>query len=434
MIFHRPHTPYSVLHTAYLLLPILYTLYSLLYTYSPVALASTDPQSSTPSATATIPSTAATSSDSQAPTAPILIRPVDGTTTSDPRPEFVWRRSSDPNGNTVIYTLYLNGTATHLGISDSGNSSRSNYTARIENSEIKLLPSVSLTDGVYRWYVTASDPSGNSAQSAAWTLTIDTVAPSLTLLDLDTYHNPSIAEGSNFDIAGPKDVYFTVLSDPFVDIQITLTPLYSIPYTPYTIHSTTNSQGLAYLYQHLTPGKYTISIVAIDRGNNTTALPSFTVTVTQAQITVPLPPLPGLPASYSIPYTIYTIPSLPATIAKIETRLPLAYLTIGLLALTLAILLIFLWKRKYNLILVNSDGVAISEAVVYHSIPTTHSHYTPILVTKFSPISYLLEPNDHGRLYIPRLNRYSTLTIRLDSRTYILSLSAKRKLYTIVLG
>jgi hypothetical protein len=164
------------------------------------------------------------------------------------------------------------------------------------------------------------------------------------------------------------------------------------------------------------------------------------VTITQAQITVPLPPFTGIP-EIIIPYTPLSIPSLPATIAKLETRLPLAHLVVGLLALALAILLFFLWKRRYNLILVDTGGNAISEAIVYHSLPTKRSPYSPILVTSRPPLSYDLIPHDRGRLYIRHLGRYSTLTVRVnpagaqhDSRTYILSLSVPRKLYTIVLG
>src|SRR5689334_11953172 len=59
--------------------------------------ASTDPQYATSSATATIPETTGSTTDESGPTAPILIRPEDGTTTGDNKVEFVWRQSSDPN-------------------------------------------------------------------------------------------------------------------------------------------------------------------------------------------------------------------------------------------------------------------------------------------------------------------------------------------------
>ena len=394
------------------------------------ALASTDPINATVSATATVPTTSATTSDDRAPTPPILIRPIDDAITGDNSPEFVWRQSSDPNGNTITYVMYLNGVATYLGISNFGNSSGANYTARIDDNEIKLIPSASLADGSYHWYVTASDPSGNTSQSTIWDFTIDTTPPPLTLVDLDNYHNPVITDGASFDIAGPKDVYFTVLSDPSVEVQIALT---SPDSQIYLLKSNTDSQGLAYLYHHLTPGTYTVSIVAIDHSLNTTVLPDFTLTITQAQVTVPLPPFIDAP-DVVIPYTPITIPSLPATIAKIESRLPLAYLAIIMLAIAVALLLIFLWKRRFNLILLDDEGNAIMDATIYHSIPTKRSPYSPILVTKLTPISYLLSPSNHGRLYIHHLNRYSTLTIRLDYITYIFSMSASRKLYTIVLG
>jgi hypothetical protein len=112
----------------------------------------------------------------------------------------------------------------------------------------------------------------------------------------------------------------------------------------------------------------------------------------------------------------------------------LTYLVAILLAILICTLLIVLWKRRYNLILLDQAGNTIGHAVIYHSIPNTKSKYTQILVTKHEPISYTLTPSDHGRLYIHHLNRYSTLTIRLADVTYVLSISAQTKVYTIVLG
>ena len=185
--------------------------------------ASTDPQDATISATATVP-TLSDTSDRTPPTTPILVRPEDGTITGNNQPDFVWKSSTDTGSNTIIYTLYLNGIATYLGISNLGNSSGNGYSARIDGIETKLTVNIPLPDGNYNWYVTATDPSGNTGTSASWNLTIDTVAPSLTVVDLENYHNPTIAEGSNFDIDGPKDIHFTVQSDPYATVQMTLFP------------------------------------------------------------------------------------------------------------------------------------------------------------------------------------------------------------------
>ena len=388
--------------------------------------ASTDPQDATISATATVP-TLSDTSDRTPPTTPILVRPEDGTITGNNQPDFVWKSSTDTGSNTIIYTLYLNGIATYLGISNLGNSSGNGYSARIDGIETKLTVNIPLPDGNYNWYVTATDPSGNTGTSASWNLTIDTVAPSLTVVDLDNYHNPTIAEGSNFDIDGPKDIHFTVQSDPYATVQMTLFPS-SEPCDSecselLRLSATSNSSGFSYLNQHLIPGVYTITILAIDQAGNITVLPSFTITIHQATLIIKVPGITE--PIINIPYTpIAQLPaSLPATVSIIASRGTLLYPLILLLALILIVLLIILWKRKYNLILLNDQGIPLENTIIYHSIPKSKD-----------PISYKLAHNDHGRLFIPHLTRYSTLTIRTDTRTYILSISVSSKLYTIILG
>ncbi|MFH2085858.1 MAG: Ig-like domain-containing protein [bacterium] len=394
--------------------------WNLVLTRPQLALASTNLQSATVSATATIPTTPPVSSNLTAPVSPILIRPEDGTVTGDNHPEFVWHQSTDIDSNVVIYTLYLNGVATYLGITDTGNSSGAGYTARIETSDIRLLPTTDLPDGVYEWYVTASDLSGNTARSATWTLTIDTTTPPLTLVDLDIYHEPTLVQGTSFEIMGPKDIYFTLLSDPFVTIQISLSSLES---NVYHLTSNTNPSGLAYLYQHLSPSSYSVIVTAIDAGGNTTALPEFTLTITQAVATITIPGLPPI----IIPYTPYSLPSLPATIAQLQPisdNLPnIIYI---LLAVSILLLTIFLWRKKYNIIFLDyNNGQPLTNTKVYHSIP------------KLRATIYNLQSSERGRLYIPHLGRYSTLTIctvYLDiCTTTVLSLSTSRRLYTMIL-
>jgi hypothetical protein len=401
--------------------------------------ASTDPQNATTSATATIPATGGSTSDTESPTPPILISPTDGTVTNDNKVEFVWHQSSDPNGNTVTYTLYLNGVATYLGISGTGNSAGAGYTAHLDGTQVKLKPTNSLSDGSYNWRVVASDNSGNSATSTTWHFTIDTTPPPIYLTDVDEYHNlpynsgnPEQFEGLTFDIAGPKDVYLTVKSEPWSTLTVKFLDQDNLVIT--TVITPLNQSGIGYPYTHLPVGTYKVIISSFDQGGNTTILPEFTLTITQSQMTIPLPGLPGLPPSYTIPYTPISIPSLPATIAKIESRVSLTLLSVILLAIAMMILLLLIWYRKYNLILLNDQGLPLTNTKIYHSIPTTKSRYSSLWLTTRDPISYDLYTGDRGRLYIRHLNKYSTLTIKTENRTYILSLSARRRLYTLVLS
>ena len=387
--------------------------------FIPLALAGSDPLYATPSATATVPSFMV-ESDQVAPSTPILLRPVDHAVTGDPRPELVWRRSTDENSNAVLYTLYLNGVATFLGISGDGNSSGNGFTARVEAGDIRLLPTSPLPDGVYTWRVDAYDLSLNSSRSTTWSFTIDSTAPSLTIIDLDIYHEPTIIEGSNFDIAGPKDVYFTLHSEPYATIELSLTSLDS---NVYHLSSPTNFSGRATLYQHLDPGLYSVIALAIDHAGNTVVLPEFTLSVIATTLT-----LPGVPPIL-VPAIIHDLPStlahLPATISQIDSRLRLSYYLATLLAVTTIILLIILWRRRYNLVLLNDQLRFLPTATIYHSIPNQKSNI------------YHLGPSDHGRLYIPHLNRYSTLTIRQQGpilcTTHILSICTPARLYTLVI-
>lgn len=362
------------------------------------------------------------------PTIPVLYQPEDGTITNNNRRDFVWYQSTDPNGNTIIYTLYLNGVATYLGISNLGNSSGSGYTSQLDGQFVKLHPTVSLPDGVYDWYVTASDLAGNTSRSTTWRLTIDTTTPTIIVTDIDTYHHlhldssdpATVPPGLNFDIAGPTDVYFTV--DTKVYSNLTLQFFDSNNQQVAQSSWSSGSTGILHPYQHLFPGVYTVQISVVDQAGQAGALPAFTLTIHQAQISLPLPPVPGLPPAYNLPYTPFTVTSLPATIASLQTPGGLSTLLLLSLAIGIIWLLILFWRRRPNLLILDPHGDPVSVATVYHSN-----------LRQLATI-YHLRSTDRGYLYLPRLSRYSTLTLRLEDVTYILSLSTKRSLYTIVLG
>lgn len=422
------------------LLPLIGLMVYCLNGLMPHVHASTDPQYATSSATATIPSTTTTVNpgDTTAPTTPILISPTDGTHTSDDTPEFVWSQSSDPNGNTVTYTFYLNGVATYLGISNIGNSAGVGYTSRIDAGQIKLTPNTGHSDGTYNWYVVASDPSNNSSTSTQWNLTIDRLAPIITITDIDSYHDlalssntPESFEGLNFDINGSKDVVFTIISEPWSTLTLQFVNADNELISQQTI--VLDSSGTTYPSTFLLAGIYTLSISAYDLASNTTALPPFTLTITEAQITVPLPGLPGLPQDLNLKLPTNPVSSLPATISQVSSRFTLSDIIYTSLALALLWLLVLLWRKKFNIILLDIAGHPLTNTIVYHSIPTVRSKQTQILVSKHDPLSYSLSKHNHGKLYIPKLSRYSTLTVRTTTATHVLSISTAQKVYKITL-
>ena len=396
--------------------------------------------------TATIPAAPA-SDDNQAPTSPILIRPTDGSATADPHPELVWRRSTDPDGNTIYYDLYLNGVATYLGISNTGNSADNNYTSTVVDSEVRLIPTTALSDGHYTWLVRAYDLAGDYSNSTTWGFTIDTAPPNFVITSIDTHHDlaldstdpSSVSDDLSFEVTGPKDIYFTIETEPRTTIQLLF---YDSDGSLVTQTSGTTSSTISTLnlYSHLDSGLYTVQALAFDHVLLTTTLPPFDLSVTMPTLTLPIPGITP-PITLLIPPALKDLPStlahLPATVARISTRPGIAIIILTLIALALLLLLILLKKRRYNLILINPQGTPLKLATIYHSIPdsppSSHHLHTPAFLTHRAPFRYPLDTSDKGKLYIRKLNRYSTLTIRTKTSLHILSISRYHSPITLII-
>ncbi len=181
-----------------------------------------------------------------------------------------------------------------------------------------------------------------------------------------------------------------------------------------------------------TPGNADIYGFAIRHYNQNNELVEYTVgnighvEGVSVVATVKGTPQPGF-------INVISLPFLPATVARLITGYGIALILITLLAIGLLWLLIFLWRRRWNLLLLDIHGDPIKTAKVYHSIPDTRLPKSKVLITRKDPILFHLYKEDKGRLYIKHLSRYSTLTIRLEERTYLLSLSVKRSRYTLIL-
>lgn len=412
-----------------ILLQLCTTYYVLL---SPHALASTDPQTATVSATARVPSASPTTSDTTAPPAVILISPHDGTITNQSRPELVWKATFDSNSNLVNYTVYLSGVATYLGISNTGNSQQSNYISRLSDGNIYLTPTLDLAQGIYDWYVRATDGSNNSSYSTTWRFAIDQTPPTLIVLNIeDVYLNPMVSEGSIFDLAGPQEVKLIFATEAYATVSVSITKSdgqilsYSLP---------TSSSGLATLQVDLPLGQNNLVVTSFDSAGLTTTLPSFILNLT------PLPyaglnPPQKLTLPHYLPNIAYKFPLLPATISQIKDTNMIAYMPYILLAVLAIVLLILIWKRRYNILIIDvSTHQPYRSLIIYHSRPTHSAIFSPspkrLYVTNHEPILYQL--NHTGRAYIRHLGRYSSLTIRTpNGATHILSISHSQKKYAI---
>lgn len=412
-----------------LLLPVLFAAY--LLTPSNIY-AATDPINATVSATARVPSSSPTTGDTTAPPAVILISPHDGATTNQSRPELVWKTTFDLNSNNISYTVYLNGIATYLGVSNTGNSQQNNYISHLGDGNIYLTPTLDLPQGSYDWYVRATDGSNNSSYSTTWRFTIDQTPPPLTVVNIDDlYLSPPITEGTIFDLPGPQEVKIIFATEAYATVSVTITKSdgqvlsYSLP---------TNSSGLATLMVELPLGQNSVVTTSFDSAGLTTTLPSFILNLTST-------PYPGSigPDSLPIIRTLANIPdnlvSLPATISQIKDGNMIALIHYILLAIGILILLILIWNRRSNILIIDSStSKPYRSLILYHSRPThsaiVSSSLSRLFVTNREPILYRLNAN--GRAYVRRLGRYSSLTVRTpDGRIHILSLSVNLKHYTI---
>lgn len=396
---------------------------------SPIS-AGTDPISEDSPVSATIPIRSQPAGDVLAPSVPILLRPFDGYYAPDYTPEFVWRRSTDPDGNFVEYTFYLNGIATYLGISNLGNSSGTGYTAIIVDDEIRLTPLQSFADGTYEWKVVAYDSVGHQASSTVWRVTIDTLAPPITLTDIDQYHNlthstldpTSVPVNTHYQVIGPQAIPFTILTEPYLPVTIRALAVEDYQ-TSYSITGNADSQGLITLSLYLPADRYFIRISAIDRANLVSLLPDFQLTVVpglapQESIIIPLPGDQGsLVMRFPAPFHQF-----PATVAFVGSRPSLALMLLAMLAILIIILIIFLKKRP-NLLLFDSHLHPLTAATIYHS----YDGKPGVMIRHLRPLS-------NGRLYLRGLGRFSTLTIRTEAGTITLSIIRNRHIYTLYLS
>lgn len=171
----------TLIHQCKRLLFILFIL-ALSQLIPPVVSAATDPISSAPIVSATMP-------DVEAPSTPILISPEDNSLINDSTPEFIWAASTD-NVAVSYYQLYLDGAILFDNIPTTA-TDNSDYTLTLDpiTGYYQLIVKASLTEGSHTWKIAVFDTSDNSAESVTWTFTIDSLAPTFVITqigDLDT--------------------------------------------------------------------------------------------------------------------------------------------------------------------------------------------------------------------------------------------------------
>jgi hypothetical protein len=128
----------------------------------------------------------ATVADNAPPTTPILISPSNNSYVNTSLPTFVWEASTDDNG-IGHYRLSLDGSTLFDNIPTTAtDNSQYTLTFNAGNNRYSLTPKSQISQGTHTWQIGAYDNLNNLTNSATWTFTIDTQAPSFVLTQIGT--------------------------------------------------------------------------------------------------------------------------------------------------------------------------------------------------------------------------------------------------------
>jgi hypothetical protein len=192
--------------------------------------------------------------DRTAPTAPILITPVNGKHTNSMFPVLRWNRSTDLGSGVSNYRVIVNGTQIAIL-----SWSITNYSAIMSNNGIK------------NWRVKAYDKAGNTNVSTSWTMTIDTIPPVAPTLSLPA--NGSFAATNRLLLIWNKST----------DANLTE---YRIKIDGTYVASLTNTVT-NYRTPVLADGPHTWQITPRDRAGNSNVSAIWTVNVSTSGVTAP---------------------------------------------------------------------------------------------------------------------------------------------------
>lgn len=354
--------------------------------------ATTQTDSESPKVTVSIP-------DFIAPSAPILVAPSNNSHINSP-PTFTFKRSTDRDSS-ITYDLYVDGTLLFADISNTANKLGANYSSSVNTAEntisVFAVPTNLIKEGAHSWKVIAKDAAGNTTDSATWSFILDLTAPYIILNSVGPYTNlslssqdpASVPSNTRFQVQGPGYVKFTGATEPSATIQLKVTSSDPNKSKTYTTTATTDGTFSFDIYFEL--GRHNIELIAVDKAGNTSVLPDFNLIVSKE---VPVPP--GGPGG--MPATLYQVipPPLAALLRLIKQTPGLqAAILIILLALAVTLLIILVWKRPKNLLLINQ---------------ATHH---PIIDAKIFSPHRTSTTNNHGLVYIPNLQKGTYLAITL---------------------
>ncbi len=127
----------------------------------------------------------ATVQDRESPSIPILISPEDEAILITNTPTFVWNGSTD-NVGINHYDLWVNGIIYISEISPiDQDTALFTLVVNEDTNTFSLTIKTTVSDGDYTWNIVASDAIGNTATSATWDFSIDTLAPYLSITKIE---------------------------------------------------------------------------------------------------------------------------------------------------------------------------------------------------------------------------------------------------------
>ena len=263
---------------------------------------STNPKDRSAKVTATV-------ADRIPPSIPILVSPENNSLLSQNIFAFIWKESTDDYG-IQKYQLFLDGSV-WMDNAGPGTESTSDYTVTASSGTLTLLPKKSVADGTHTWKIRAFDNNGNYTDSATWSFTVDTQAPTLLVTSLGGVTLSVSSKDSSTIPTTPvilqkNEPVLTGTSEANIVIKLFLT----IPGRDnYTAQTNTNSSGNYSFTLPILPLGQTIEIQlqAQDTAGNTSIIDKLPFRIELATAKPIATAKPGIPAT---PIPLPTLPPL----------------------------------------------------------------------------------------------------------------------------
>ena len=216
-----------------------------------------------------------------------LDSPGDKIYTSNQKPTFKFKKTTDDTAGLNGYDLLIDGQVLIGGINPTDPGSGSNNVREDDDKHIRYdgdfieayvkRDSKKLTDGSHLWKVRAIDNAGNTRDTGERTLYVDTISPALQLDSISTLQDFSHKSTTNEGKA-----YITVDSTPTLKgiaestSTVTITATDNVDSKTVTCDDeTSSSSAWECTIDTLSLGRHTVTITAKDKAGNSTTLPLF---------------------------------------------------------------------------------------------------------------------------------------------------------------